>query len=249
MIIRLSAMFILTARVCLAQAPVGTIAGVVRDSSGAVLSGTQVQAVSRATGQARTTVTSAGGDYSFPALLAGEYEVSAEAMGFQRIVRAAMVEAGSTTTTDFALRVGEVTESVTVEAASPQLRYDSPSVGGLTTRGQIENLPLNGRSFLELAKLEPGALPPSRASLNKTFVPILGMAGSGNNGAKTRVTVDGGSIMVVGTGGSAMGLSQEAVQEFQTSTVNFDLSTGITYAGAINVVTRSGGNDLHGTAF
>ena len=246
--VRTCALFILAARVCLAQAPVGTIAGVVRDPSGAVISGTQVQAVSRSTGQARTTVTSAEGDYSFPALLAGEYEVSAEALGFQRIVRAAMVEAGSTTTTDFALRVGEVTESVTVEAASPQLRYDSPSVGGLTTRGQIENLPLNGRSFLELAKLEPGALPPSRASLNKTFVPILGMAGSGNNGAKTRVTVDGGSIMVVGTGGSAMGFSQEAVQEFQTSTVNFDLSTGITYAGAINVVTRSGGNHFHGTA-
>ena len=104
----LCTLFILTARVCLAQAPVGTIAGVVRDSSGAVISGTQVQAVSRATGQARTTVTSAEGDYSFPELLAGEYEVSAEALGFQRIVRAAMVEAGSATTTDFALRVGEV---------------------------------------------------------------------------------------------------------------------------------------------
>ena len=64
-----------------------------------------------------------------------------------------------------------------------------------------------------------------------------------------RAGVHRGSIMVVGTGGSAMGFSQEGVQEFQTWTVNFDLSTGITYAGAINVVTRSGGNDLHGTAF
>jgi carboxypeptidase family protein len=245
----LCVLIILTAGVCLAQAPVGTIAGVVRDPSGAVVAGAQVQAVSRSTGLARATVTAEQGDYSFPALLAGEYEVSAEATGFQRIVRPATVEAGGTTTADFALHVGEVTESVTVEAASPQLHYDSAAVGGLTTRGQIEELPLNGRSFLELAKLEPGVQPPSRASLHKTFVPILGTPGGGNNGNNTRVTVDGGSIMVVGTGGSAMGLSQEAVQEFQTSTVNFDLSTGITFAGAINVVTRSGGNDLHGTAF
>src|SRR5215831_17562189 len=94
---------ILMARVCLAQVPVGTIAGVVRDPSGAVVAGVQVQAVSRSTSQVRTTVTAEPGDYSVPALLAGEYEVSVEVAGFQRIVRAVTVEAGSTTTADFAL--------------------------------------------------------------------------------------------------------------------------------------------------
>ena len=74
------------------------------------------------------------------------------------------MEAGATTTTDFALRVGEVTESVTVEGASPQMHYDSHTVGGLVTQRQIENLPLNGRSFLELAKLEPGVQPPVRTT-------------------------------------------------------------------------------------
>ena len=231
-----------------AQQPTGAIAGVVRDPSGAAVVGVQIKAVSVATGLARTVISSEQGDYSIPALLAGEYEVSAEAPSFQRLARTALVEAGATTTADFALRVGEVTESVTVDAASPQMHYDSHTVGGVVTHSQIEDLPLNGRSFLELAKLEPGVQPPSRTSSNRVFVPVLGAPG-GNNGRGTRVTVDGGSIMAVGNGGSAMGFSQEPVQEFQVSTVNFDLSTGPTFSGAINVVTRSGGNDLHGAAF
>ena len=186
---------------------------------------------------------SAQGDFSFPALLAGEYEVSVEAPGFQRMVRQAVVEAGTTTTADFTLRVGDVKDSVTVDGASPQMHYDSHTVGGVVTHSEIEDLPLNGRSFLELAKLEPGVQAPTRSVDGRTFVPVLGAPG-GNSGRGTRVTIDGGSIMAPGYAGSKMGFSQEAVQEFQISTVNFDLSTGITLSGAINVVTRSGGNDL-----
>jgi hypothetical protein len=241
------ALCILLPRLCLAQAAAGTIAGVVRDPSGAVIVGARMQAVGRAKGQARRTVTAGPGDYSFPALLAGEYDVSAEVPGFQRMIRAVTVETGSTTTADFDMRVGDAKETVAVDVASPQMHYDSAAVTGLILRSQIEDLPLNGRSFLELAKLEPGVRAPNGANLNRTLVPILGAQGSNVGG--TQVTVDGGSITSLGLGGSQMGLSQEVVQEFQVSTVNFDLSTGIAHAGAINVVTRSGGNDLHGTAF
>src|SRR5262249_31898008 len=128
-----------------------------------------------------------------------------------------------------------------------QMHYDSYAVGGVVTHAQIENLPLNGRSFLELAKLEPGVQPPSRTVSNRTLVPVLGAPGVNVGG--TRFTVDGGSITSVGVGGSQLGLSQEMVQEFQISTVNFDLSTGVAAAGGVNVVTRSGGADLHGAAF
>ena len=241
---RNAVLFVLLAGFAGAQAPTGTIAGVVRDPSGAAVAGARVKAQSVTTAVVRTAISSEQGDYSFPALLAGEYEVSVEASGFQRMARLASVESGASTMSDFVLRVGEVSESVTVDSASPQIRYDSHTVGGLVTRRQIENLPLNGRSFLELAKLEPGVQPPSRASSNRIFVPVLGAPG-GNNGRGTRVTVDGGSIMAVGNGGSAMGFSQEVVQEFQISTANFDLSTGLTFSGAINVVTRSGTNDIH----
>jgi hypothetical protein len=148
----------------------------------------------------RTIATSPQGDYSCPGLQAGAYEVSVEAPGFQRTVRQATVEAGVTTTTDFALHVGDVAESVTVEGATAQIQYDSNALGNVVTRSQIEGLPLNGRSFLELAKLEPGVQPPSRTTNNRTLVPVLGAPGSNVGG--TRFTMDGGSVTSVGAGGS-----------------------------------------------
>jgi hypothetical protein len=183
----------------------------------------RIKVLSTATGATRTVATSPQGDYSCPGLQAGVYEVSVEAPGFQRTVRQAIVEAGATTTTDFALRVGDVTESVTVEGATAQMHYDSNTIGNVVTQSQIEGLPLNGRSFLELAKLEPGVQPPSRTTNNRTLVPVLGAPGSNVGG--TRFTVDGGSVTSVGAGGSQMGLSQEVVQEFRVSIVNPDLST------------------------
>ena len=228
----------------LAQTQTGTITGLVTDSSGAALVGVQLTVTNRDTGQARAATTSEQGTYTAAALLPGIYDLRAEAAGFKRVERSATVEAGTTTTVDLSLELGEMTETVRVAGVQPQIRYGHHQVSGLVTREQIEGLPLNGRSFLELAKLEPGVQPPTRASSNRTFVPVLGQP-LGNSGRGTRVTVDGGSIMAVGNGGSAMGFSQEVVQEFQIETVNFDLATGITNGAAINVATRSGGNELH----
>src|SRR5215471_11231767 len=131
--------FVAWISLAIAQAPTGTIAGVVRDASSAAVPGARVKLTSTATSLARTVVTSQQGDYSFPALLAGEYEVSVEASGFQRAVRQAGVEAGLTTTADFSLSIGDVRESVTVNDASPQMHYDSRSVGGVVTQSQIQD--------------------------------------------------------------------------------------------------------------
>src|SRR5260370_6763920 len=193
-------LFLTLMRLLSAQAPTGTIAGVARDPSDGAVAGAHVKLASQATGFARSIITSEQGEFSFPALLAGEYEVTVEAPGFERMVRQASVEAGATTTAHFDLRVGEVSESVTVDAASPQMHYDSHGVSGLITHIQIQNLPLNGRSFLELAKLEPGVQPPSRGAANRPFVPVLGAPGGGNAGAGTRVTIDGGSSMLIENG-------------------------------------------------
>ena len=234
-------------RVGLAQVPTGTITGVVQDQARAVIGGADVQAVSRATGHMRNTTTGERGGYSIPALLPGDYDVTIEADGFQRIVRAVTVEAGGTTTADFVVRVGDVAESVRVEAATPQLRFDAASVSGSISRDQIEGLPLNGRSFLELGKLEPGVQQPAAANRNRTILPVLGAPAANVGGA--RFTVDGGSVTAMALGGSQMGFSQEGLQEFQISTVNFDLAAGMTDAGSINVVTRGGGNQPKGTIF
>jgi hypothetical protein len=219
-------------RLAIVQAPVGAISGVVRDSSGAVLASAVIQVRSAGTGLERESAASVRGDFDFPLLPAGEYEVTVEALGFKREVREAVVEAGRTTTTDFRMDIGDAKESVTVDGATPLIQYDSSTVGGVVTQEEIEGLPLNGRGFLELAKLQPGVQPPTRQNNNRTFVPVLGAPQSSRT---TRVTVDGGSIMAAGSGGAQMGFSQEVVQEFQVSTANFDLSTGITAAGAVNV--------------
>jgi hypothetical protein len=185
-----------------AQAPTGTLAGVVTDPAGARVPEAQVSIINRETGLARTFTTSAEGDYSAAAALPpGIYQVTVKATGFRQLERAATVEAGTTTTVDLMLQLGGATETVTVkEDALPLIRYDHHQVGGLVSRRQIENLPLNGRSFLELAKLEPGVQPPARASSNRTFVPALGQP-VGNSGRGTRVTVDGGSVFAGSSSG------------------------------------------------
>jgi hypothetical protein len=231
-----------------AQAPTGIIAGVVTDLAGAAVPGGRITVTNRTTGWSRIFISSEGGDYSATSLPPGDYQITAEATGFSLLERTATVEVGTTTKVNLRFEIGTVNEKITVNDVAPLIRYDSHQVGGLISRNQIENLPLNGRHFLELAKLEPGVQPPTRASSNRTFVPALGQP-QGNNGRGTRVTVDGGSIMAVGNGGSAMGFSQEVVHEFQITTVNFDLTTGLTNGAAINVATRSGGNQMHGTGF
>ena len=232
-----------------AQTPSGTIEGTVSDPAGEVVPGAQVRAESSQMGLSRSQVSSERGDYVFAGLQAGEYLVEVRVAGFRSETRQVNVKAGSTLRLDFPMRVGEISQSITVDGGGLGERYEAFTLGGYITRQQIQNIPQNGRNFLDFAKLEPGVQSAARLSSNRIAVPVLGAPGGSNSGRGTRITVDGGSIMAVGIGGSAMGFSQESVQEFQVSTVNFDLSTGSTVSGAINAITRSGGNDFSGSAF
>ncbi|MCU0246438.1 MAG: carboxypeptidase regulatory-like domain-containing protein, partial [Bryobacter sp.] len=230
-----------------AQAPIGVIAGTVTDDSGAVVVGASITVTNKATGLKREIVSNSEGQYNAAALFAGEYEVRVEMKGFRQVVRDAAVVTGSTTTVDITLPVGATTEVVNVDAASAQISYDSHKIDGVIKRDQIENLPLNGRSFLQLAFLEPGVGvgTQSLAQYNAQFsVSVLG----GSSG-QTAITVDGGNIRNSINGGTGQNLSQEVVEEFQISSANFDLSTGIAASGAVNVVSRSGGNQYHGSAY
>src|SRR5262245_12458662 len=233
-----------------AQTPTGTIGGTVTDSTGGGLAGVEITIVNQDTGLARTVTTSSNGTYTSSTLPSGHYVVTAEAAGFSRMARAVGVEAGTTTSVDVLLALGDMNETITVRGAVPLVRRDHHQVGGVVTRDQIENLPLNGRNFLDLAKLEPGVTSPVRGTNNRLFVSTLG---SGlqiiPRVGYTRVTVDGANIDSVGGIGSSIYVSQDAVQEFQLATVNFDLSTSLTSNGAINIVTRSGGNTTQGSGF
>lgn len=234
---------------CLAQAPVGSLMGTVHDSTAAVMPGASVTVTNKDTGLTRSMTTSAEGIFSAASLPAGNYTVKASATGFRTLEVNAVVQTGQVTTVDVELQLGTETEVINVQGEAAQINYDSHEISGVITHEDIQNLPVNGRSFLQLSMLEPGVSvsPNNVGQYNKQFdVSILG-ASSANN--SVRITVDGATVQDSITGGTQQNFSQEVIQEFQLSSTNFDLSTGIGAGGAINVVTRSGGNDFHGSAF
>jgi hypothetical protein len=239
----------MTCALLVAQAPTGIISGTVTDESGAVLPRVNVTITSKAEGFIRTMNTNAEGLYSAPALPAGDYQVRAELSGFRTLVRDTPVQTGETTTVNLGMQLGSTKEVVTVEAATAQVNYESHTVQGVITHETIQDLPLNGRSFMQLASLEPGVTvsPGTVAQFNVLFT--VSVLGAGN---RTVFTIDGGNIsdnIDVGGGIASMNFSQDVIQEFQLSSVNFDLATPIAAGGAINIVTRSGTNDYHGSGY
>ena len=241
---------VLLASVALGQTATGTISGIVADSTGAVIPQAAVSITNKTTGAARTETANAEGFYTAPALLAGDYEVRVEKAGFRTTERDAQVLAGTTTTVNISLAIGEAKETVTVEAATAQMTYDSNTVQGSVERASVQDLPLNGRNFMQLASTQPGVTvaPQVMASKNAPIqISILGAPSQ-----YTELTVDGLTVRdeLDSQAGTSMNISQEVVQEFQVSSVNFDISNfAITGAGVVNIVTRSGGNDFHGSAY
>jgi hypothetical protein len=230
-----------------AQAPVGTISGTVKDPSDAVVPGVTITIRNTATGVERHLTSGTDGTFSAPSLAAGAYTVVAELTGFRTQRTEVTVATGRVMTVEMRMEVGAATEVVNVAANAIHVETEDHAVTGVITRQKIQELPLNGRSFLQLAFLEPGvtASPGSTSQYNSLFsVSILG--GDSN---KTAITVDGGNIRNNIEGNTGMNFSQEVVEEFQLSSANFDLSTGITSVGAVNIVTRTGSNDLKGSTY
>jgi carboxypeptidase family protein len=212
-----------------------------------VLPAATVTVTNKDTGASRVVHSSLDGSFSIPALPPGNYDVLTEMSGFQPTISPVQVAIGTTATIRLTLQVSTRTEAVTVVGVATTVDLTSNRVQGVVGRQQIESLPLNGRSFLNLAQLQPGVtvVLGNPAQFNAQFnVSVLGGPAS-----RTAITMDGGNIRNPVEGGTGQNFSQEVVQEFQISTANFDLSTGITAFGAINVVTRSGSNDFRGAAY
>ena len=230
------------------QASTGTITGTVKDQTGAVVPGANVAITNKDTGITRNTAANGEGIFSAPSLPVGEYDVKVEMTGFRTEVGHATVAAGDTRTINLSLSLGNATEVVNVEAAAAQVNTLKPWLAqGLIARTAIAELPLNGRNFLSLATLEPAMT--VGAGQQAQFNALVTVSALGGGGGGLLVTVDGGNINDEMEGNTSMNFSQEVVQEFQLATVNYDNATGITATGSINIVTRSGGNDFHGSAY
>lgn len=230
-----------------AQNPTGSIRGLITDPQGAVIPNATVTVTNKATGDVRKANTGDDGIYLVSTLLPGEYEVRVEAANFSTQQMTVIVQVGNTSTGDAQMRVGAATEIVDVVAEAPIIDKENYKLDGVITRQKIDALPLNGRNFLQLALLEPGVGVTTSAAGNANN--LFNVSIGGASSADTRITVDGGSVVDYVTGGAGQNFSTETIQEFQISTFNFDLSTGVTSVGAVNIVSRTGTNDFHGSAF
>lgn len=233
-----------------AQNATGAINGMVKDQNSAVIANAVVTAKNKATGASRNVNAGNDGLFAFENLPPGEYEVEVKAQGFATQTQIMLVQVGNSTTGNFALSVGAVNQVVDVTGGPPVINATESSLGGVVNQRQIQELPLNGRSFLSVAGLEPG--------VNVSYVATSGPANNNNYfqvsiagapQAMTVITVDGARTNDRVTGGTSQNFSAETVQEFQISTFGFDLSTGTVSAGAVNVVSRSGTNNYHGSGF
>jgi hypothetical protein len=233
----------------MAQAPEGTIRGVVRDVTGAVVTKTSLRVSQLQFGGGRVVGADAFGQYSITNLEPGDYEIEASATGFNTEVQHVTLRVGDELTVNFQLHPGSVNERVLVSGQTSGINTSDFAVNGSVGQVQVQNLPLNGRNFLELARLEPGVNVVSVANPGTFANNYSRVSIAGAQYLLTEVSVDGVTVSDRMNGGTAQNFSQETVQEFQVERFSFDPVSPMSGSGAINIVTRHGTNNLHGSAF
>jgi len=225
-----------------------TVQGTITDQTGAVIGKADVTLTAKETGVVRTSKTNNAGEYRFDGLTAGFYTIRATASGFTTgEVNQVELLVGRTLTQDFALKPGAVSETVEVTAAAPLVDQTKTDVSTNITPNQIQDLPLIGRDIGDLAYLAPGVKAADSYDPTKMRYAILSVNGQG--GRNVNVTIDGVDNKDNTVGGPVMQLPAEAVQEFAVSTQRFSAVNGRSSGAAINVITKSGSNAFHGSAF
>jgi len=229
------------------QAVTATLSGRVLDSKDAVIVGATVTAINKATGAKREVTTNGEGIYVLTNLAPGEYEVIAQAASFARSTHSPVgIGVGQVIPLDIILYVpGTSVDSEVLLDYAPLVSTNTSVVDGVINRQVIDTLPLNGRNFLELALLIPGNTPAPNFDPTKTNSIIISSAGQLGRGGN--VTIDGTDNNDDAVGGPLLNVSQDAVQEFQIATNRYSAELGRSSSSVINVVTKSGTNDLHGS--
>ncbi len=225
-----------------------SLQGRVLDKSGAAIPGAEVKVSSRATGFTRTGASNSEGLYNFDLLQAGIYEVRVSSKGFATsAIQNVELSVGQSTRLDATLTVSAQAEVITVEATGAQIDTTKTDVSRAITPSEVQNLPLNGRDFANLAFLAPGAKPVNSYDPTKNRISIFGINGSA--GRNVNITVNGIDNKDNTVGGPVMQLPLEAVEEFNISTQRFSAANGRSEGAAVNVITKSGTNQLHGSLF
>lgn len=227
----------------------GNIQGTITDSTGGVVAGAKVTITNTDTGQTLNLVTSSSGIYNSGSLVPGNYSVRAQAPGFKTVEQTVVVRVGVVSGVNLTLEVGASNTVVQVNEQTVTVNTEQASVQGVLNKDQIENLPVNGRNFLDLAQLEPGVQIQDGADFDPTKVGFSSISVGGRFGRTARIEVDGVDVSDETVGTTTENIPSSAIEEFQISQSTLDLSNELTSSGAVNVTTRSGTNNYHGEGF
>ena len=227
------------------QAANATLTGTVSDPMGAVIAGAKITATQTATGIKRDAVSNDDGLYVFSNLAPGDYELQIEAQGFAiKVTKTVPLNVGQTVTLNARLEVDPTIAHV-MTYILPMIDTSTSLIDGVIQSREVQRLPLNGRNFLELALLIPGNSPAPNFDPTKTNTVVISSAGQLGRGGN--VTIDGADTNDDVVGGSIQNISQDAIQEFQIATNRFSAQLGRSGSSVINVITKSGTNEFHGS--
>ena len=240
-------------------ASAGSISGFVTDSSGAVVSGASVVATDTQTGVKTTVTTDAKGFYSLPALPVGTYDLQVSQIGFKTYTETGLViNANSALRVDATLSVGTINEKIEVRTDAVHVETESTQMGEVITGKTMTAVPLNGRAYTDLLALQPGVSPYNAIDTGMAGIndrPVDGGLNSGNqsvNGQREAANgfmVNGSNVEEGKNNGAAIIPNLDSIAEFRIITNNFDAEYGNYSGGQINVVTKSGTNEFHGSGF
>src|ERR1700733_7542137 len=227
----------------------GGVQGTVSDPQGGAVSGAKVTITGQAQGKTVETATDASGLYNTGLLTPGVYTVRVAAQGFKTTELAVTVQVGGVATGNVQLELGSATAVVEVTTSAVTVNTEQAQVQGVVTQEQIENLPINGRNFLDLAQLEPGVQIQDGANFDPTKTGFSSISFGGRYGRTARIQVDGVDVRDEPVGTTTEDIPASAISEFQLAQSGLDMSNELTSSGAVNVVTRSGTNTLHGEGY
>jgi hypothetical protein len=245
-------LFVVNRTSVLAQS-ISAIQGRVVDSTGAVVVGANIVARQRATGLERVAKTDSDGNYQVAAVPIGLYRIQVTATGFQtQIVEDQIVEVGRSLVQDFQLVVGDLTQEVTIKPASQSIERTTMSVGHMIDRRMVQEIPLNGRHFLDIGLLVPGSVTAPRGAFSASPMRGLGSLAfntGGNREETVNYLVNGITLNNLTFSSISFQPSISTIQEFKVDNSTFSAEYGQSSGAVVNVATRSGANEFHGELF
>jgi Carboxypeptidase regulatory-like domain len=227
----------------------GSIRGLVTDPTGAVVPHAAITVTNRATGAVLHTTTNGSGNWDSGALLPDHYRVVVAASGFKTTEIGVDVQVGVTSSANVTLQVGNATTMVTVEAPAEQVNTEQATVQQIINPKEINQLPVNGRNFLDLASLSPGVQIQDGMSFDPTKTGFSSVSFAGRFGRTARIEMDGLDMSDETVGTTTMNVPMSGIDEMQVEQSTLDISTELTSSGALNLTSKSGTDEFHGQGF